>query len=470
MEETKARREGFVGIAVKRGFLQLIFFTLLIFQAKALDLLPLFKAGEIWQKSPNAFVIAHRRDGFVFTDDTRSSALSTKREDMTFGGAPVYEARVFWSSEKLSRVEVSIYNKGDAERLLSQKAFEKLILKTSSILDANFGKGVSSPQERLSNHMLAKSKRWSGSTILVQLQWAFTKPHRDKGDYKPFSAEYLRITLVPSTGFAAADNASLTGKSILVKPKGKSALRKSVTREAKGDVYITGIPMVDQGNKGYCAASTGERVLRYYGLLVDQHQVAQLAETSAKSGTSFEGLADAIEKIGRSFSLDKDVLIRSDGGGDFSKSDTADDLKEYNKIAKRRGRATIDWQDHSTLVGPNMLSIDVASIWSAMDPEVLLESKRSQRTRFDAFSRDITKFVDAGIPLMWSCLVGLYPEVPDLGIMGVFGHMRLIIGYNKRTKEILYSDSWGAGHELKRMPIDMAWAMTKGLVVLKPRN
>ena len=47
--------------------------------------------------------------------------------------------------------------------------------------------------------------------------------------------------------------------------------------------------------------------------------------------------------------------------------------------------------------------------------------------------------------------------------------MRMIIGYNAKTHEILYSDTWGEAHALKRMKEENAWAMTKGLVVLKPR-
>ena len=55
--------------------------------------------------------------------------------------------------------------------------------------------------------------------------------------------------------------------------------------------------------------------------------------------------------------------------------------------------------------------------------------------------------------------------------------MRLIIGYVERKdqktkkteiKEILYTDSWGAGHELKRMPADWAFAITHDAFFLKP--
>ena len=46
--------------------------------------------------------------------------------------------------------------------------------------------------------------------------------------------------------------------------------------------------------------------------------------------------------------------------------------------------------------------------------------------------------------------------------------MRIIIGYNKTTDEVLYSDSWGNGHEEKRMQLDDAWTITDGLSSLQP--
>jgi len=46
-------------------------------------------------------------------------------------------------------------------------------------------------------------------------------------------------------------------------------------------------------------------------------------------------------------------------------------------------------------------------------------------------------------------------------------HMRLIIGYNENDGEILYTDSWGAGHELKRMDAEDALSITSGMYYLK---
>jgi hypothetical protein len=46
--------------------------------------------------------------------------------------------------------------------------------------------------------------------------------------------------------------------------------------------------------------------------------------------------------------------------------------------------------------------------------------------------------------------------------------MRLIVGFNPRTQQIYYSDTWGMGHELKKMPMANAWTITDGLFTLEP--
>ncbi len=64
--------------------------------------------------------------------------------------------------------------------------------------------------------------------------------------------------------------------------------------------------------------------------------------------------------------------------------------------------------------------------------------------------RDVKKYIDRGAPLFWT--------IP--------GHIRLIVGYNEETNEILYSDSWGfSGYG--RMPIPQAEECTYGLCVIK---
>ena len=83
------------------------------------------------------------------------------------------------------------------------------------------------------------------------------------------------------------------------------------------------------------------------------------------------------------------------------------------------------------------------------------------------FIRGIREQTVRGVPLFWSVQLGVYPEpgIPQ----NAGGHMRLIIGYNEETGEIIYSDTWGAGHERKKMPDDWAWTITHNLFYLNPR-
>jgi hypothetical protein len=111
-------------------------------------------------------------------------------------------------------------------------------------------------------------------------------------------------------------------------------------------------------------------------------------------------------------------------------------------------------------------TIDLDRILSEMKPEIFKEIRLKKAADFGKFQREIQRSVDSGIPLLWSLRLGVVPEkgIPQKG----GGHMRLIIGYDPATKEILYSDSWGLGHEEKRMGIEDAWTVTMGLTSLQP--
>ena len=86
----------------------------------------------------------------------------------------------------------------------------------------------------------------------------------------------------------------------------------------------------------------------------------------------------------------------------------------------------------------------------------------------DAFEKNVMERIDESDPLFWTVRLG---DVPEKGVVqGEHSpHMRLIIGYNEDRGEILYSDSWGEGHELKRMPEDWAFTITNDAFFLKPR-
>ena len=64
-----------------------------------------------------------------------------------------------------------------------------------------------------------------------------------------------------------------------------------VKRESNGDTYISGIPKISQGDRGYCVPATWEKVLRHNGLNFNVYDLAEEGKTSINGSyfTQFTG-------------------------------------------------------------------------------------------------------------------------------------------------------------------------------------
>jgi hypothetical protein len=206
--------------------------------------------------------------------------------------------------------------------------------------------------------------------------------------------EYVGIQIVPAA-FADAGGKSTRVPDVVIRERSS----KNVETRPNGDVVIQDIPMVDQGPKGYCVPATAERAMRYLGVAADMYILANAGETGYGGGTSVSKL-----------------------------------LAGVGRHIKAKGRSFDSWQGKMAV-------------------------------------RDIAKHIDKGIPVMWalsstklfnetaSRRTGerqsvtewtawkkkLDAETVDNVLMpdSESGHVVLIIGYNKETGEIAFSDSWG---------------------------
>ena len=91
----------------------------------------------------------------------------------------------------------------------------------------------------------------------------------------------------------------------------------------------------------------------------------------------------------------------------------------------------------------------------------------------------IQEHINQGLPLLWCVILapgetGVSPGLPPPGAITngprapQVGHMRLITGYNTRSGDVIYSDSWGAGHERKTMTRAEAEQMTTAVFSMSP--
>jgi hypothetical protein len=233
----------------------------------------------------------------------------------------------------------------------------------------------------------------------------------------------------------------------------RGSFASNVRKDDAGFTWIEGIPMVDQGQKGYCVVASIERVTRYFGADMDQHEMAQLANTDA-GGTSGDEMEKAFQKVTGK------VHLRTLKHIEFDQRQMEKDIRGYNRAAKAAGVKTFDYDPDRYLISPQ-------HFWSVAHKETFRDMKRKQGG-YDHFNRKIKEYVDQGIPLCWTLFLGMFKEE---GLPQTYGgHMRLIIGYNPDTEEIYYTDSWGAGHEKKKMRADEAYCMTMALYSMVPNR
>jgi len=439
-----------------------------------------------WKSDPVLFVKKHADAGFQFTSDQRDGADSRTDGGVEYHGIPVFESRVsFAEGGGIARVELLLFNNGGTEavreytdetgkKFRRRERVEKTVTREEffAMLDNVRGKltaaGAKPPApvaERVKDKAtVQKNQTWPKTDVPTQatLLWNYRQNGRKTDTFEP---GFVRVAVNGPARLAGTKKQSSSAKGAA---KGAAKITDNIVKDPRGDVFIDNVPMVDQGQKGYCSAATAERVLRYFGLDVDEHEIAQAAGTTAEGGTSTKGMKDSVEAVGKKFKLATVVCY-----GDFDKGVEAriagivDEVRVYNKAAKKLKKPAIEDSVYIEHRG-NVTYYNPAAVDKAMDPEVLKEMKVNggQKSKYKKFLSDIHQQVDKGIPLFWGVTLGTYPEPGIPQTAG--GHMRLIIGYNDKKKEILYTDSWGAGHELKRMPADWAWAISHCLMYMKP--
>lgn len=383
---------------------------------------------------------------------------------MTFLGNKCWETRVRFLNGKLAEVSLSLYNRGDAGDINSEKMFDAMCAGIAT----NIGiwasdRGSPLPPVRLGNGMRVDGKAWvRDNALAIEMKWSASENIKAAAPVPPavvsrirFRAEYVLVT------FSKYDPRHDPRKTptTLSPPKAPEQatardIKANVSREPDGSVCIEHIPMVDQGQKGYCAVATAERLLRYYGTDVDQNTLAQMANTSTTFGTNPGQLIDTLRRLGGRFG------VRVKVQREFSIQEFQEFVEDYNRAARRARKGQI-------VLGS---VIDINRVYHDMDYEILKRTRCDRaRTDYKRFCADIVSHVDLGIPLAWSVVLGKVPETPALRQSGG-GHMRVIQGYNKTLDTVIYSDSWGAGHERKSMSMEDAWAITTGLYSFDPRR
>lgn len=381
---------------------------------------PLVESPSCWKMTSAEFEKKFTKDGnklyrWLTQDKTRAKInrklFKNVELDLTLFDAsvPAAEAIIDFADGKLNLVTISIYNRADSGEISADqldKRFKITVKKMGSILKVSPRRREADSKKGLLTEGYSWYSRQFGTGLL----------EHNEGALREGKQEFLRLRV-------ARPNAKGALAAFMRHSRGGAATRLSdlpekVTKTENGDVYIDQLPMVDQGDKGYCVVASVQRLFEYYGIGADMHQIAEIAGSDPERGTNTLDMARELDKIDYRFDTRLEII----GMGE-----------PMTEVEKKR---------------------DGYFVGKPVDERKFLKEVRS--------------YIDKGLPLLWSLDLGRYPEKPQLTPQAAGGHMRTIIGYNDKTQEIIFSDSWGAGHESKRMNMSHAYAASHGLFCLKP--
>lgn len=402
--------------------------------------------GDLWTMKKGEFVQQSQGLGFRWVSTAQDSAQTMLR-GLTLFGTPVVATNGQFGADQLKELTISFYNRGDAGEL-SKDQFQALLRKCVDALTTFTKTQPTVRGKDAASAVKAEGLLWQTAQTKFVLEYSFTREVKTRNI--PFRAEFVRLEITPQEKPQSFMESALSSTSTQAAAKfdGRAHVKHDA---ATGDVLLDGVPMVDQGPKGYCVVASAERVMRYYGVRADENELAQIANTSATEGTSTRAMFESLKKLANRLR----VKVRS-----IERLDVPEILaliNNYNMIARRNKQPLIDTSSRL---------LDVTAIYQAMKPDLLREVRTKNKSDSSRFMREVQARIDTGVPLLWSVMLGIVKEEKAPQAFG--GHMRLIIGYNAKTDEILYSDSWGFGHELKRMALADAWTITTGLDAIEP--
>ncbi len=420
------------------------------------DLGPMVSNGSLWSQDKPTLARGPLATMRYAPVDEHTLRIPREAGGVQIGQLAMGELLMTWAEkdgkECIALLQAMVYNKGD-DGAIGQSQFHDMVAQAKDAL-AELAGGEKPKVLKLSKRDVAvktEAWQWEGEGFAMRLEAASSgsdgsskkkkKPRRPRKGRGPveadapsgFVAEFIRVSIGPD-----AESLEKGGADDTVR---RTELKGQKRKEDDGTVWLDGIPMVDQGQKGYCVPASVARVFAFYGMDgVDQHSLAALCQSSGGSGTSLEGMEEALDTISRRFHV---RVEKMDKGG------MMEIIQAYNETARKKGKPAVN---HS----PQGISFD---------PDVLLAARAAKPKQVKKWLSPIRKSIDAGLPVLWSVqLVFPEPGLPQTS----GGHMRLIIGYNEEKGTIIYSDSWGARHAKKEMPADRACAMTMRRYVLKP--
>ncbi|WP_050029469.1 C39 family peptidase [Verrucomicrobium sp. BvORR034] len=371
---------------------------------------PLFSDKPLWER-PAAEVAAALGLRQESKTPTQSSYRSYPKDDYRLFGARPYSVALYAAGDRVTALSIVYANKGDlfGSKGSAEMHFDKDTPpeEAAKIVKTAMDKDLTAITETMSGKLGAPKKERFGEGKVGRMNMQRWDWRGQAVLLAEAEGEYVGLQVVTAQFADSGGKVARTSDAVI-----REQAKKHLENRPNGDVVIKDIPMVDQGPKGYCVPATAERAMRYLGVPADMYILANAGETGFGGGTSvnalLQGVGRHIKAKGRSFdSFQGDMKIK--------------DLARH-------------------------IDKGVPVIWALYSTDGFNKTA-NERT---AARKDITDWA------AWKQKVTTEAAANALSKNEKTGHVVLIIGYNKDTNEIAFSDSWGERYMERWITVDEA--------------
>ena len=276
----------------------------------------------IWEATAQELEPNLKELRFEWTSSNHDIARSAV-SGLAFQKQSLNEAVVSFVNGKLAEVRLLYFDRGDSGTL-PEEQFRARLTEITGTLTALTGRQPTDRGRDALGAVKAEGRIWETDRTRYLLEWSVTKESRVK--MIPFRGEFIRLAVRPRPSERALGAPTAVTSRDMVK---SFVGPDHVERRGDGDVRLKDVPMVDQGGKGYCVVASVERVMRYYGVSVDQHELAQIANSDAARGTSMDAMLASLKRLTARLGV-RVRLLYEWNARDFLKT-----IDGYNRAAKR---------------------------------------------------------------------------------------------------------------------------------------
>ena len=414
----------------------------IILFGQELDVLISSHGSRILGLTPNDLLKETKLERLTWNTESHTQiryAKDISHEKFTFGGVQIVEAVFnFPDKARLSSMQISMFNRGDCGDWSKDKFSKTVSRMKNRITEITKDRNPDSSSRDLGGET-TKQMLWRFSGYDMALRWSVS----DRGP------EFITINLEPRGSIQKL------GQDIKASVKANELVR-NIRRESNGMRWID-VPMVNQGDKGYCMVAVMERLFKYYNSSIDQHIIAQLMGADA-NGTDLNKAVEALKAAAHKLRINVKEIYTNPSFKTYD--EFAKMLERYNDAAKKAGKKPLDLRE------ARRVDYRFELVFDKVHKGTFVKMRQKERPGADRFFITVKDSIDRGIPLLWMVIIfkGDLRQQPRPSF-----HARLINGYNQSTREIIYTDTWGPGHERKTMKVGEAWAISNMILNVRPQ-